>query len=99
MPRDHPDTAQGLNLGLLLQDQGQLEAARPYLERSLAIWEKARGPDQPDTATNLGLLLRDLGQLEAARPYLERALAICEKALGPDHPDTAARRAIESISP
>jgi hypothetical protein len=48
---DHPDTAWSLtNLGLLLRDLGQLEAARPYLERALAIREKVLGPDHPNTA-------------------------------------------------
>jgi tetratricopeptide (TPR) repeat protein len=66
--------------------------ARPFLERALAIGEKALGPDHPDNATrlnNLALLLRDEGDLAAARPLYERALAITEKALGPDHPNTA----------
>ena len=67
-------------------------AIRPYLERALAIDEKALGPDHPSVATdlnNLGMLLQDTGDLAAARPYLERALAIDEKALGPDHPSVA----------
>ncbi len=58
---------------------GDLAAARPYLERALAIYEKALGPDHPDTATslnNLGGLLQAMGDLAAARPYYERALAI-----------------------
>jgi Tfp pilus assembly protein PilF len=48
---DHPTTATSLNnLGWLLQGLGQREAARPYLERALAIWEKVLGPDHPTTA-------------------------------------------------
>jgi hypothetical protein len=35
---------------LLLQDQGELAAARPLLERALAIWEKVLRPEHPDTA-------------------------------------------------
>ncbi|GIK59103.1 MAG: hypothetical protein BroJett015_47660 [Chloroflexota bacterium] len=78
--------------GFYLKFRAEYEKARPYLERALAIHEKALGPDHPDTATslnNLGYLLRAMGDLAAARPYLERALAIHEKALGPDHPHTA----------
>jgi hypothetical protein len=30
--------------------QGDLAAARPLFERALAIFEKALGPDHPDTA-------------------------------------------------
>jgi tetratricopeptide (TPR) repeat protein len=67
-------------------------AARPLLERVLAIREKALGPEHPDTAkalNNLARLLQDQGDLAAARPLYERALAIYVKALGPKHPDTA----------
>jgi tetratricopeptide (TPR) repeat protein len=71
---------------------GTYAAARPLLERALAIHEKALGSDDPDTArslNNLGYLLRAQGEFAGARSYYERALAIREKALGADHPDTA----------
>ncbi len=71
---------------------GDNRAALPFSKRALAIFEKALGPDHPDTAlslNNLGYLLRAMGELAAARPYYERALAIRENALGADHPDTA----------
>ncbi|MFH0910158.1 MAG: tetratricopeptide repeat protein, partial [Planctomycetota bacterium] len=58
--------------------------------RSLAISEKALGPDHPDVATslnNLAELYRAQGQYAAAEPLYKRALAILEKALGPDHPN------------
>jgi tetratricopeptide (TPR) repeat protein len=67
--------------------------ARPLYERVLAMREKARGPEHPDTATslnNLAAVLQDQGDLAGARPLFERALAIREKVLGPEHPDTAA---------
>ena len=67
-------------------------AARPLFERALAIYDKALGPEHPDTATglnNLAVLLQVQGDLAAARPLYERALAIRENALGPEHPDTA----------
>ena len=60
--------------------------------RSLAICEKALGPEHPDTAAslnNLARLLHDQGDLAGARPLFKRALTIREKALGPEHPDTA----------
>ncbi|MCL4261689.1 MAG: tetratricopeptide repeat protein [Anaerolineae bacterium] len=75
-----------------LQHYGNLVAARPYLERGLAIYEKVRGANHSYTATslgNLGSLLQAMGDLAAARPYVQRTLAIREKALGLDHPDTA----------
>ena len=67
--------------------------ARPLLERALAIYEKALGPEHRNTANslnNLALLLRAQGDLAGARPLLERAVAIHEKALGPEHPAIAA---------
>jgi tetratricopeptide (TPR) repeat protein len=77
---------------MLLCDHGKRAAARPLLERALAIYERALGPDHPDTAqslNNLAMLLGDQGELAAASPLLERAVAISERALGPDHPNTA----------
>ncbi|MBK7895138.1 MAG: tetratricopeptide repeat protein [Anaerolineaceae bacterium] len=85
-------------LGALLLAMGDLAAARPFVERALAIFEKALGSDHQNESllsstanslNNLGGLLQAMGDLAAARPFYERALAIYEKALGPDHPDTA----------
>jgi len=59
-PRVHAYTALSLNnLAVLLQDQGELAAASPLLERALATYERVLGTDHPDTATaraNLGSL-------------------------------------------
>jgi hypothetical protein len=62
---------------------------RPLFERTLAIREKALGPEHPSTAmslNNLAGLLYAQGDLAGARPLLERALSIEEKALGPGLP-------------
>ena len=70
---------------------GDLPAARPYLERALAVRERVLGPEHPATAAglnNLGALLVELGRVDEGRPFLERALAIYTARLGPDHPDT-----------
>ncbi len=75
----------------MLRAQGDLAGARPLHERALAIFEKALGPEHPDTArslNNLASLLHGEGDLAAAQPLCERALAIFEKALGPGHPST-----------
>ena len=59
---------------------------------SLAIAEKALGPDHPDVATilhNLASLYHAQGRYADAEPLYKRSLAIMEKALGPDHPDVA----------
>ena len=43
---DHPDVALGLNnLASLYQDQGKYSKAEPLFIRSLAIYEKALGPN------------------------------------------------------
>ncbi len=80
------------NLALLLAAQGDYAAARPLLERTLAIQEAALGPTHPDTADSLNSLaglLDTQGDPAAARPLYERALAIYEATLGPTHPTTA----------
>jgi tetratricopeptide (TPR) repeat protein len=83
------------NLGILLQDLGDLSGAKSQFERTLEIDEAAYGPDHPEVATdrgNLGSVLQALGDLSGAKAQLERALAIDEAALGPDHPNVAIRR-------
>jgi len=53
--------------------------------RSLAIREKALGPDNPDTASSLNslaALLETKGDYVGAEPVLRRALAIREKHWG-----------------
>ena len=52
------------------------------LKRSLAILEKALGPDHPDVAVslnNLGELYRAQGRYAQAEPLYKRSLAIWEK--------------------
>jgi CHAT domain-containing protein/Tfp pilus assembly protein PilF len=66
--------------------------AEPLFKRSLAISEKALGPDHPDVANfllNLANLYQAQGRYSDAAPLFKRSLAISEKALGPDHPDVA----------
>lgn len=62
--------------------------ALPFLERALAIREKALGPEHLDTSASLFYLalslLENKGDEARARPLLERALAIFEKVLGPN---------------
>ena len=64
----------------------------PLYKRSLAIQEKALGPDHPDVGAllnNLSDLYQDQGRYADAEPLLKRSLAIKEKALGPEHPKVA----------
>jgi CHAT domain-containing protein/Tfp pilus assembly protein PilF len=78
--------------GLQFYQQGRYADAEPLFRRSLAIREKALGPDHPDVAqslNNLARLYREQGRYADAEPLYKRSLAIYEKALGPDHPDVA----------
>jgi CHAT domain-containing protein len=62
-------------------------------KRSLAIKEKAFGPDHPDVAlslNNLAQLYHAQGRYTDAEPMYKRSLTIREKTLGADHPDVAA---------
>ena len=71
---------------------GDYAKAEPLHKRSLAITEKALGPDHPDVATslnNLAGLYDTQGHYARAEPLYKRSLAIFEKALGADHPHVA----------
>jgi tetratricopeptide (TPR) repeat protein len=80
------------NLAGLYESQGRYEEAEPLYQRSLAISEKALGPDHPSVATTLnnlaGLYYRQ-GKYQKAGQAFERIITIFEKALGPDHPNLA----------
>ena len=72
----------------MLQDQGDLAAARPLFERALAISEKALGPEHPDTnrtRCHLARLLITSGHAREALGPAETALRAHEKVLGPNH--------------
>ncbi len=76
----------------LTMRSGEFAAARPDVERALAIHERTLGPDHPEVAkalANLGIIMAELGQLDVARTHYERSLAIRERAFGPDHPQVA----------
>jgi hypothetical protein len=45
-----------LHLAMVLQAQGDWIAARPLLERAIAIGEATVGPDHPDVATRISNL-------------------------------------------
>jgi tetratricopeptide (TPR) repeat protein/transcriptional regulator with XRE-family HTH domain len=78
--------------GRALTAAGDFAAARPALERAVAIRERTLGPDHPDTArslNNLAVVLRAQAEAAASRTLFERVLSIRESALGPEHPDTA----------
>ena len=85
--------AEYLNLvGGSWHDGGRYAEALPALQQSLALREKALGPEHPDVATdlnNLAALYHAQGAYAKAEPLYQRSLKIWEKALGLDHPDVA----------
>ncbi len=63
------------NLAVLHQAQGQYTQAEPLHKRSLAIWRKALGLEQPNVATsldNLAETYRAHGRYAEAEPLYER---------------------------
>ncbi|CAM9138218.1 unnamed protein product, partial [Ectocarpus sp. 13 AM-2016] len=71
--------------------QGKFEEAEAFYRRSLAIDEKAYGPDHPAVATDLNnraVLMYAQGKFTEAVSLLERAVSILTKKLGDNHPNT-----------
>ena len=63
-------------LGVLLQLQGELDAALPLFERSLAIWRELGDRDQEARELNsLGITYRLRGDLDTARSLLQDSIA------------------------
>ncbi len=80
------------NIGVVFWDKGEMEPAREYLERAIALYDQNGYAQHPDVASALNVLAvvfeyqsRDQ---DAKRTY-QRALALYENALGPGHPDVA----------
>ena len=70
------------NLALLYYTQGKHTEAEPLYQRSLAIQEKALGPEHPDVATSLenyAKLLSETNRDDEAAEMEARAQAIREK--------------------
>lgn len=66
-----PDHAEALvNLGRLLQEEGEVEEAASLYARAL----EASGGDQPTAAFNLGVALEDLGRRDQAAGAYRRAI-------------------------
>ena len=64
-------------LGMLLLQQGELDAALRLFERSLAIWRDLGDPDEQARELNsLGGTHRHLGNLDTARSLLDECAAI-----------------------
>jgi CHAT domain-containing protein/Tfp pilus assembly protein PilF len=92
---DHADVGWALALLGRLEAEGrpgrEAEAA-DLLGRSVAILEKALGPEHPRLAMPIGALARlasARGELDEAERLQRRALGINEAALGRNHPEVA----------
>ena len=67
-------------LGVLLQQQGEPQAALPLLERSLAIWRDLGDRDQQARELNsLGITHHHLDDFDTARSLLEESAAIARE--------------------
>lgn len=81
------------NVASYLEKRAAYAEAEPLYKRSLAISEKALGPDHPSVALTLGnlaMLLATTDRLPDAVPLMRRAHSIFESALGAGHPNTVA---------
>ena len=67
-------------LGVLLQQQGENDAAYLLFERSLAIWRDLDDESQTARELNsLGITSRHLGRLDTARSLLEESIALARE--------------------
>jgi predicted ATPase/class 3 adenylate cyclase len=67
-------------LGVLLTEQGDPEAARPFFERSLAIWrELGDKSEQARDLNSLGITHNQLGHIDTARFLLEKSIALARE--------------------
>ena len=56
-----------------IRPQGKYTEAEPFIQRALAITEKALGPEHPDVATslnNLAALYQDQGNMARRSPFI-----------------------------
>jgi tetratricopeptide (TPR) repeat protein/transcriptional regulator with XRE-family HTH domain len=70
---------------------GQLDIARPLVDRALRLATASLGPDHPHTLAtrnNLGRLLGEGGRVREAVAQLQELLDDRVRVLGPDHPHT-----------
>jgi tetratricopeptide (TPR) repeat protein len=91
--RHDPRLATSLsNLARIHRARGDYAHAEQLYKRSLAVDEKAFGPDHEEIANslnNLAQTYRAQRKFSFAQPLYERALEIRERAVGPDHPEVA----------
>ncbi|MEU8387344.1 tetratricopeptide repeat protein [Micromonospora sp. NPDC048843] len=91
---DHRQTLASMNnLAVVLQNQGDLEAAERLHRETYERAGRVLGPEHPTTLSsmnNLAGVLQDLGNLDGAQRLYEQTLAVRTRLYGPDHPNTLA---------
>ncbi len=77
-----PDLAEAVHgLGVLLQQQGELERGRAALEQNLLVWRRLGDPTGLAKGLNsLGVAHRLAGAGDAARPYLTESIQVAREA-------------------
>lgn len=83
------------DLGLFVENQGEMREAEGLYRQALAFLEKAHGPRHPEAGTTLNNLAGAVGaqgRLAEAELLLRRAVAMLESTAGSRHRRTAAAR-------
>jgi tetratricopeptide (TPR) repeat protein len=90
----HPAIARTLkDLARTVADRGDLSAAIPLMQRSVALQRELRGsephPDLSEALNDMGLLLYEKGDLDEAEKYYRESLTMNRRLLGDKHPEIA----------
>src|ERR1700742_713685 len=90
----HPAVARTLkDLARAIADRGDINAAMPLMERSVAMQRGLRGsephPDLAEALNDMGLLLYEKGDLNDAEKFYRESLAMNRRLLGTKHPEIA----------
>jgi len=89
----HPEIANGLeNVGMSLQDKGDLAGAEDMYQQSLTMRRELLGENHPEVARtlmNLASLRYDRGNTGEAIANMREVLSIYRKVYPADHPETA----------
>jgi tetratricopeptide (TPR) repeat protein len=91
---DHPAVARTLkDLARATADGGDINAAMPLMERSVAQQRALRGsephPDLAEALNDMGLLLYEKGDLNEAERFYRESLTMNRRLLGSKHPEIA----------
>jgi tetratricopeptide (TPR) repeat protein len=80
-------------IGETYKDLGQFPQARQQLERTVEVYRRVLGAENPKTLramSELGYVIELQGKYDEAEALVSRTLEIQRRVLGPEHPDTLA---------